>query len=272
MVEDAPDTWSIRRFGGEACGVAVPVDAAFVAIAGDRPASRLLSPIATSQRFSLLARTRGAPASGPSAGAALHTVAIVVAVPDPIAYAVVDDPLGEKVVAPDGTITVLPGDPDGWRAAIAAIRAKDPVATFVLAPRETWTVQDLVARCALLGGDPAEACVIGDPSPREVKAEAGGGLAAQAFMPPAFKDVVARNTGQLRYCYETRLKANPDLGGRVEVRWVLNGGAVASANVVANTTGDRPFADCIAVRANRWTFPADLTGEFTAPFVFHSAQ
>lgn len=82
------------------------------------------------------------------------------------------------------------------------------------------------------------------------------------------KKVVSRNSGQLKYCYETRLKANPDLAGRVEIEWVMSGGRVTASSVFANTTGDAELASCIAGKIKRWTFPTEIEGEVLWPFIF----
>jgi hypothetical protein len=82
------------------------------------------------------------------------------------------------------------------------------------------------------------------------------------------KKTVQRYAGQLKYCYESRLKANPDLGGRVEIEWNIAGGRVTSASVFANTTGDSELADCIVGKIKRWTFPTEIEGEVLWPFIF----
>ncbi len=82
------------------------------------------------------------------------------------------------------------------------------------------------------------------------------------------KTTVQRYAGQLKYCYETRLKSNPDLGGRVEIEWVIAGGRVSSASTFANTTGDSELASCIEGKIKRWSFPPGTDGEVVWPFIF----
>jgi hypothetical protein len=79
---------------------------------------------------------------------------------------------------------------------------------------------------------------------------------------------VKRYTGQLQYCYESRLKQVPSLAGRVEVGWTVAGGAVESLYVVSNSTGDAELASCITRRIRRWSFPDSVEGDITWPFVF----
>lgn len=84
----------------------------------------------------------------------------------------------------------------------------------------------------------------------------------------AVKGVVEKYFGQLTYCYETRLKGNPDLGGRVEVEWNVTGGRVTSAYVFANTTGDQELGECIVNKIERWRFPNGVEGQILYPFIF----
>lgn len=82
------------------------------------------------------------------------------------------------------------------------------------------------------------------------------------------KKVVQKNAGQLKYCYETELKANPDLSGRVEIEWNIVGGRVTAAEVFANTTGDNDLATCIVSKIKRWSFPPEIQGDVQWPFIF----
>ncbi len=82
-------------------------------------------------------------------------------------------------------------------------------------------------------------------------------------------NVIHKYRGQIRACYEQRLKQNPDLQGRIEIVWTINDGRITSASVEANTTGDSALADCILPRLKRWRFPIDLEPdlEVYCPFI-----
>lgn len=82
------------------------------------------------------------------------------------------------------------------------------------------------------------------------------------------KKIVRSNSGQLKYCYEQRLKVKPTLEGRVEMEWVVSGQAVTSVTVAYNGTGDEELATCIKRKIRQWRFPADVEGTFTWPWVF----
>jgi hypothetical protein len=84
----------------------------------------------------------------------------------------------------------------------------------------------------------------------------------------AVRKVVRKYTGQIKYCYERRLKENPSLEGRVEVQWTITDGRVTSASLFANTTGDDELGACIISKIKKWRFPADqVEGEVIYPFV-----
>ncbi len=80
--------------------------------------------------------------------------------------------------------------------------------------------------------------------------------------------MVNRYTGQLKYCYDKRLLANPSLSGRVEIGWSLAGGAVEGLYIVTNSTGDQDLAQCVMNKIRRWKFPSDMVGDVSFPFVF----
>ena len=79
---------------------------------------------------------------------------------------------------------------------------------------------------------------------------------------------IRRYAGELNYCYEKRLKARPDLAGRVDVSWVVEDGAVVGTPwIVANTTDDDELAKCVQQRIRRWRFEG-FAGEANNPFIF----
>jgi hypothetical protein len=75
--------------------------------------------------------------------------------------------------------------------------------------------------------------------------------------------------GQLKYCYESLAKADPNLQGRIEIRWAVAAGkVVGSPYVVANTTDSGVLAECVVKKIRRWDFPLDVEGDMSFPFVF----
>ena len=83
----------------------------------------------------------------------------------------------------------------------------------------------------------------------------------------AVRRVVRRYKGQIKYCYDNRLKENPDLSGRVEIEFTIGRGRVLEATVFGNTTGDSALADCIKRKVERWTFDREVEMDVVYPFV-----
>ncbi len=87
------------------------------------------------------------------------------------------------------------------------------------------------------------------PIPEEASVDGGldSGLIA---------DVVRRNLGQIRFCYEQGLQLNSALSGRVAVNWVIDGsGRVKTAKVKNTSLNNRTVEDCILRRLRTWKFP-----------------
>ncbi len=68
---------------------------------------------------------------------------------------------------------------------------------------------------------------------------------------------VARcNRREIRDCYEERLLEQPDVAGRIVVRFYVNhDGAVDMFLVEDRSLGDIELAECIANVINNWSFP-----------------
>jgi hypothetical protein len=83
------------------------------------------------------------------------------------------------------------------------------------------------------------------------------------------KQVMRRRLGGIKRCYETRLKRNPELSGKVVVRFVIHpGGKVLEAEVIENTTGDAELAACIASNIKAIRFPAAEGGDTSVVYPF----
>jgi len=75
---------------------------------------------------------------------------------------------------------------------------------------------------------------------------------------------------RVKACYERRLKEIPNLQGRIEVEWVVDGGEAMDIWVLNNSTRDRQLAECIADSIDTWHFPADVVGfSVVYPFVLY---
>ena len=87
--------------------------------------------------------------------------------------------------------------------------------------------------------------------PLPSQASVDGGLSSETIA-----DVVRRNLGQVRFCYEKGLQLQPGLVGRVNVAWTIDaGGSVKIANVKNTSLKNRTVENCIVQRLKTWKFP-----------------
>ena len=88
------------------------------------------------------------------------------------------------------------------------------------------------------------------------------------------KEVRAR-IGAVKACYERALKRNPNLSGKVKVRWTITAaGTVSGVDISDDSMGDSEVSSCIKQLVARWRFPAPSGGsvEVEFPFVFTASQ
>lgn len=199
-------------------------------------------------------------------------------VPEPVA--VVDGAAGVEIRAAAAPPEPLP-DGDARAARLAAIVADG--GALVIEPGSRLTLGDVVEMCvAVRHGHPGARCVVTadaglaapEPAGRRVPdaAPSADGPEATGTDAAAVRDVVRRNSGQVKYCYERELKDHPDLAGRVEVSMNVFAGEVVGATALSNTTGSRTLQDCVIGKVRRWRFPDELTGEIVWPFVFQPSM
>jgi TonB family protein len=88
------------------------------------------------------------------------------------------------------------------------------------------------------------------------------------------KEVRAR-IGAVKACYERALKRNPNLSGKIKVRWTITAaGTVSGVDIADDSMGDSEVSSCIKQLVARWRFPAPAGGsvEVEFPFVFTASQ
>jgi TonB family protein len=79
----------------------------------------------------------------------------------------------------------------------------------------------------------------------------------------------------IKACYERALKRNPNLSGKVVVRWTITAaGTVNGVDIDQDTLGDSEVTNCIKGLVARWRFPTPQGGsvEVSFPFVFQASQ
>lgn len=103
------------------------------------------------------------------------------------------------------------------------------------------------------------------------EADVSGGMDRDAIA-----EVIRSNIGQIRFCYERRLSAVPNLFGKVLVQFSIQDGGIVLLPKVANSTlSDSVVEGCMLRRIASWKFPSPPAGSsvlVTYPFLFKSTQ
>ena len=94
------------------------------------------------------------------------------------------------------------------------------------------------------------------------------------------KEVIARyiksQLGRILYCYERQLSVNPDLFGKVEVKFTIGpSGGVVRKSINKSSLGNKVVESCILQKIARWKFPKPRGGGKVVvryPFLFKSTQ
>lgn len=132
-----------------------------------------------------------------------------------------------------------------------------------------------------LGGSAVEGSLVGigalAPAPvAEGRAGAEGGVGAGS-KPGVHRSnaqllaVIQKYAAGIQYCYETELKRDETLRGKLVVAMTVTAaGSVQEATVVRNTLGSERLAACALSQIRSWRFPPIDGGltTFQAPFVF----
>ena len=76
--------------------------------------------------------------------------------------------------------------------------------------------------------------------------------------------------------YETWLKRNPKLGGRIKIRFTIQpDGSVSNASIVQSSLGNSRFEQNVLRYVRRWDFgscPIDSALEVDLPFAFEGSS
>jgi len=85
----------------------------------------------------------------------------------------------------------------------------------------------------------------------------------------AVESVFRRRMSAIRVCYERSLKTNPDVQGKVTIRFTIGrAGTITAIEVTENTTGDAAIGTCIAQKVRSWRFAPPDEGEVTFSYPF----
>ena len=85
------------------------------------------------------------------------------------------------------------------------------------------------------------------------------------------KKTVRKYQGQLKYCYEQRLKENPSIGGRIGINVDIANGRVTNVTISENQTGDKAIEGCIKGKVRRWRFSSEVTESIFLPFALSAS-
>ncbi|MGZ3721801.1 MAG: AgmX/PglI C-terminal domain-containing protein, partial [Bdellovibrionales bacterium] len=105
----------------------------------------------------------------------------------------------------------------------------------------------------------------------EEETEVEGGLDKEAIA-----RVIRSQLGQIRYCYERQLSANPDLYGKILVKFTIGAAGSVTAQTIGNTSLNNAMVEgCILRRIAGWQFPNPKGGTnvlVSYPFLFKSTR
>ncbi len=89
--------------------------------------------------------------------------------------------------------------------------------------------------------------------------------------PEVISRVIASHYGEVRYCYEKQLKMNPDLEGKLTVRFTIGtDGHISNATIEESTLNNMEVESCVLYKVKNWQFPRPRGGSVTVifPFIF----
>lgn len=105
----------------------------------------------------------------------------------------------------------------------------------------------------------------------EEESEIDGGLDKEAIA-----RVIRSQLGQIRYCYERQLSANPELYGKILIKFTIGAAGSVVAQAIGTTSLNNAMVEgCILRRVAGWQFPTPKGGTnvlVTYPFLFKSTR
>lgn len=97
----------------------------------------------------------------------------------------------------------------------------------------------------------------------------GAGGEAGSRSPESIAQVVRRTTGAMQSIYEQYLRNNPDLGGKISLKFTIAAsGDVVKIDVVSSNTGNKDLDEQIKERARQMKFDQIESGSVTVTYAF----
>ncbi|MCB0413346.1 MAG: AgmX/PglI C-terminal domain-containing protein [Bdellovibrionales bacterium] len=105
----------------------------------------------------------------------------------------------------------------------------------------------------------------------EEETEISGGLDRSVI-----SKYIQSQLGQVRYCYERQLSANPEIRGKILVKFTIGGNGKVISQAIGTTTLKNAMVEgCILRRISGWKFPTPEGGTLVMvsyPFLFNSSN
>lgn len=133
----------------------------------------------------------------------------------------------------------------------------------------------------LVATGPSGGIGTGDKAEKQVKAivkeSAPQDLDGNDLDPAAVAAKIRQYRGALVACYEAALKRNPNLSGKITLRFTIGKiGKVTKVDIEVDTMHDDEVNQCISDRAINWRFPPPQSGsdgvQFAYPFIFQASK
>lgn len=121
------------------------------------------------------------------------------------------------------------------------------------------------------GGGDAEVGSVKAAAPKKAKASVGKPELASGEGADGIRSTLKKYQGQVKSCYERRLKENPNVAGRVAVDVDIASGRVTNVTIAENTTGDKALESCITSSIRRWRFDESVTDSVYLPFSLNAS-
>lgn len=94
--------------------------------------------------------------------------------------------------------------------------------------------------------------------------------------PELIASFIKSRIGEILYCYERQLSSNPNLYGKVGVRFIIGAtGAVDSTRILQSSLQNAAVEGCITQKISKWKFPTPKGGTqvvVTYPFIFKNTN
>ncbi|TXD38325.1 AgmX/PglI C-terminal domain-containing protein [Lujinxingia vulgaris] len=115
---------------------------------------------------------------------------------------------------------------------------------------------------------------LGDREVRQPKIVPGRPAVQGSLDREIIQRVVRQHRREMQHCYEQELQRNPNLAGRITVRWVISPtGSVTIASIAETSMNNSAVEQCMTQRIRRWVFPEPKGGgivNVNYPFNFSS--